>query len=90
MQWGKSVHVDSLSESECIENCRMRKDHLIIFLEKLWPKMHHQLVGPQERITCKNRYTVPYETGMIILLYQYSRPRRLRPEMEMIFGIRKS
>ena len=62
----------------------------MILLEKLWPKMHHQLVGIRERITCVNRYTIPYETGMIILLYRCSRPRQLRPEMEMIFGIRKS
>ena len=50
----------------------MRKDYLVILLEKLWPKMNHQLVGPQERITCENCYTVPYDTGMIILLYRYS------------------
>ena len=48
VQWGKGVHVDDLSESECIENCRMRKDYLVILLEKLWLKMNHQLVGPQE------------------------------------------
>ena len=48
VQWGKCVHVDDLSESECIENCRMRKDYLMILLEKLWPKMHHQLVGAWE------------------------------------------
>ena len=90
VQWGKCVHIEDLSESECIENCRMRKDYLVILLEKLWPKMHHHLVGARERITCENRYTVPYDTGMITLLYRYSRPRRLHPEMEMIFGIRKS
>ena len=45
VQWGKVIHVDDLSELECIENCRMRKDCLMILLEKLWPKMHHQLVG---------------------------------------------
>ena len=50
----------------------MRKDYLVILLEKLWPKMHHQLVGARERITCENHYTVPYDTGMIILLYRYS------------------
>ena len=44
----------------------------MILLEKLWPKMHHQLVGIQERITCVNCYTIPYETGMIIILYGYS------------------
>ena len=53
----------------------------MILLEKLWPKMHHQLVGTQERITCVDRYTIPYETGMTILLYCYSRPCQLRPEM---------
>ena len=45
VQWGKFIHVDDLSESECIKNCRMRKDCLMILLEKLWPKMHYQLVG---------------------------------------------
>ena len=45
VQWGKLIHVDDLSELECIENCQMRKDCLMILLEKLWPKMHHQLVG---------------------------------------------
>ena len=90
VQWGKFIHVDDLSELECIKNCQMRKDCLMILLEKLWPKMHHQLVGTRERITCVNHYTIPYETSMIILLYHYSRPCQLRPEMEMIFGIRKS
>ena len=61
----------------------------MILFEKLC-SMHHQLVGGQEQITCVDCYTIPYETGMIILLYHYSRPRRLHPEMEMIFGIQKS
>ena len=29
-------------------------------------------------------------TGSIALLYQYSRPRRLSPDMEHIFGMRRS
>ena len=45
VQREKFIHVDDLSESECIKNCQMRKDCLMILLEKLWPKMHHQLVG---------------------------------------------
>ena len=48
VQWGKFIRVDDLSELECIENCQMRKDCLMILLEKLWPKMHHQLVGTRE------------------------------------------
>ena len=72
LQWGKFIQVDDLSEAECIENCRMRKDCLMILLEKLWPKMCHQLVGIREQISCVNHYTIPYETSMIKLLYHYS------------------
>ena len=45
VQWGKFIHIDDLLQSECIENCQMRKDCLMILSEKLWPKMHNQLVG---------------------------------------------
>ena len=31
-----------------------------------------------------------YETGFIVLLYRYSRPRQLSPDMEYIFGMRRS
>ena len=48
VQCRKFVHIDDLSKSECIGNCRMRKDYFMILLEKLRPKMHHQLVGTWE------------------------------------------
>ena len=43
-----------------------------------------------ESIHCAYGYSVCYETGLLILLYQYSRPRRLSPNMEQLFGMRRS
>ena len=46
--------------------------------------------GNKSSIQCKNRYTTHFETGMIVLLYRMSRPRRLHPEMEQSLKIWKS
>ena len=56
----------------------------------LWPKMRLHLEGHFESIRCAYRYTVCYETGFLVLLYRYSRPRLLSPDMEHIFGMRRS
>ena len=56
----------------------------------MWPKFSAILGDDKYRIRCKNRYTIHYESGLIILLYRYSLPRHLHPDMEKIFGIRKS
>lgn len=48
------------------------------------------LEGDKDQIQCANRYTCPYETGILLCLHRLSRPRRLRPEMERYFSMRKS
>jgi hypothetical protein len=48
------------------------------------------LNGNYEQIVCGNRYTIPFESGLLILLYRLSRPNRIRPDMEAFFGMRKS
>ena len=53
-------------------------------------KLNGLLGGNKEHIVVNNNYTVHYETGILVLLYRLSFPRRLRPEMERYFGIRKS
>ena len=88
--WGNIPTIQDLSESDCVSNCRMRKMSLQIFADKMWPKFSAILGNDKYRIQCKNRYTIHYESGLIILLYRYSLPRRLCPDMEKIFGIRKS
>ena len=52
--------------------------------------MRLHLHGHMESICCEYRYSVCYETGLRILLYQYSRPRRLSPNMEQVFRMQRS
>ena len=56
----------------------------------LWLLMRLHLHGHLESIHCAYRYSVCYETGLLILLYWYSRSRGLSPDMEQLFGIRRS
>ena len=79
-----------MSDSECISNCRMQRDHLQHMFSVLWPLMRLHLHSHLESICCEYHYSVCYETGLIILLYWYSRPRRLSPDMEQVFGMRRS
>ena len=90
INWGNVPTIQDLSDSDCVSNCRMRKSSLQIFADKMWPKFSAILGNDKYRIKCKNQYTIHYESGLIILLYRYSLPRRLRPDMEKIFGIQKS
>ena len=68
----------------------MQQDHLHHMFSHLWPLMRLHLHRPLESIHCSYGYSVCYETGLHILLYQYSRPRRLSPNMEQLFGMRRS
>ena len=90
VHWGRGPVVSDLSQSDCIENCRMRKEHLTNICNKLWPRMRHLFEGNESSIRCENRYTTHFETGMIVLLYRMLRPWRLRPEMEQSLKMRKS
>ena len=90
INWGNVPTIQDLSESDCVSNCQMRKASLQVLADKMWPKFSAILGDDKYRIICNNRYTIHYESGLIILLYRYSLPRRLRPDMEKIFGIRKS
>ena len=68
----------------------MRRDNLQHMFAALWPKMRLHLEGHFESIRCAYRYTVCYETSFLVLLYRYSRPRQLSPDMGHIFGMRRS
>ena len=49
--------------------------------------MSEFLEGEYESIKVLNGYCVPFETGFLLVLYQFARPVHLRPELEKIFGI---
>ena len=37
VNWGRGPVVVDLSQSDCVENCCMWKEHLITICKKLWP-----------------------------------------------------
>ena len=75
IEWGRHLRLNDISNSEYIDNCRMRRDNLQHMFGVLWPKLQLHLEGHLESICCAYRYTVCYETGFLVLLYRYSRPR---------------
>jgi hypothetical protein len=79
-----------MSDSECINDLRFRKIHLQQFAKKLWPLMTPHLAGDYDRIRLQNGYALPFETCLMLLLYRLAAPRRIQPDMERFFGIRKS
>jgi len=85
------VIVEDLQESDCLAYFRFRQVHLQHICNLLWPRMYPFLqIHPKlDLIRCKG-YVCPYETGMLMVLYRFSRPVRLRPEMEKFFHTRKS
>ena len=82
--------INDYNESTCISFFRFRKSDLLELSALLWPRISMHLNGEYERIVCENRYTIPFECGLLILLYRFSRPTRIRPDMERFFGMRKS
>ena len=45
VHWGRGPVVSDLSQSDCIENCCMQKEHLTNVCNKLWPRMRHLFEG---------------------------------------------
>ena len=74
ISWGRTPTIIDLSDSNALENCHLCKVDLQTLKDKLWPLMSIHLCGDRSRITCVNRYTIKYESGILILLYCLSRP----------------
>ena len=52
IQWGRQLRLQDISNSECIDNCRMQHDNLQHMFGVLWPKMCLHLEGHLESIRC--------------------------------------
>jgi hypothetical protein len=82
--------IRDMSESECVNEFRFRKEHLQLLSNKLWTLMMPHLEGTHDCIRVENRYSLPFETCLMFLLYRLAVPRRIHPDMERFFGVRKS
>ena len=74
----------------CIQYFRFRKEHIFDLVQLLWPKMSLILFGEYDKIKVHNRYTVHFETGILIMLFKFARPVRVTVEMERRFFMKRS
>ena len=88
VDWGRRLGVEDLSEAEAVLHFRFRKADLFSLVHQLWGQLAPLLHGTHEKILCKECYTVPYETGMLLVMYRMAHTTRVRPEMEVFFGMR--
>ena len=86
--WGRRLVAEDVTEAEAVLHFRFRKPDLIIVLDRLWGQLSPFLQGTRDNIKVKGRYTTPYETGMLLLMYRMAHTSRVRPEMELFFGMR--
>jgi hypothetical protein len=89
IRWHENVPVISdICESDALEDFRFRKEHLQEFSDILFQKLFPN--AQSKIISVENRYKVHFETGLLIMLYRLSNYRKLRPDMEKYFRLRKS
>ena len=82
--------ISDFCDSQCNLNFRFRQAELQDVADQLWPRLEPFLEGTKEKLKLQNRYTAPYENCLLLTLFRFHRPVRLRPEMEVFFGMRKS
>ena len=85
-----TIHIRDLNPAMCINDFRFRKKDLQELADRLWPKLELLLNGDKESIVCNNAYRCPYETGLLLVLFRLSRPRRISPDLERFSHWRKS
>jgi hypothetical protein len=93
IQWRKygGLLIQDVSEDDAIAHFRFRKRHLQEVADKVWPRVQEYLVGGKMAVTYNSgNYSAPYESLFLLVLFRFSRPRRIRPEMESYFGFRRS
>ena len=93
IQWRQhgGLLIQDISEDDAIAHCRFRKRHLQEMADKIWPRVQEYLVGGKMAVTYDSgNYSAPYESLLLMVLFRFSRPRRIRPEMESYFGFRRS
>ena len=74
----------------CLSEFRFRKQDLQRLADLPWPRLAVDLPGVREAVAVKNKYRVPFETGLLLVLYRLARPHKIHGDMETFFGMRRS
>jgi hypothetical protein len=83
--------IQELSEDDALSYFRLRKEHLQIVADVLWPRLAPHLLGEKENIKIGDgpRFSCRYETLLLLMIYRLSRPCRIHRDMESFFGFRR-
>ncbi len=82
-----------ISEDNAIVHFCLRKPHLQELSDMLWPRLHQFLPGarsPNLLVFENENYSTPYKTMLLMNPFRFSRPHRIRKDMEAYFGYRRS
>lgn len=88
--FGRRPIISDFDDASCISNFRFRNADLQRLADLLWVRLQANFDGTKEHIVVANRYKVPFETGLLLVLYRFSHPHTIHFEMEAFFGMRKS
>lgn len=88
--FGRRPIISDFDDASCISNFRFRNADLQRLADLLWVRLGANFDGTKEHIVVANRYKVPFETGLLLVLYRFSHPHTIHFEMEAFFGMRKS
>jgi hypothetical protein len=74
----------------CLSKVLFCKQDLQQLANLLWPLLAVDLPGVREDVVVKNKYRVPFKTGLLLVLYCFARPHKIHCDMETFFGMRRS
>jgi hypothetical protein len=90
IEFGRRPLVQDFDDVTCLSEFRFRKQDLQQLANLLWPRLAVDLPGVREAVVVKNKYRVPFETGLLLVLYRFARPHKIHGDMETFFGMRRS
>lgn len=90
IEFGRRMLIQDLDDTTSISNFRFRKEDLQRLADLLWPRLGPHFEGTKESIKVKNKYRIPFETGILLVLFWLARARKIHCEMESYFGMRQS
>jgi nuclease HARBI1 len=88
----RPLRVAHLDDVQCVADFRFRKKDLSKLIDALRLPLSHFLVfcGDTDYVRCRNNYKIPYETGVLLVMFRLARPHRIRSDMERMFHCRRS
>ena len=84
----KNIFIEDLNEDDAVTHFCFRKVHLQEVANQIWPRLQFYLSVHKDAVKVENgKYSLPYETLLLLVLHRLSRPRRLEKDIGSFFGV---